>query len=343
MSTHEEVQNKTFYQQLQNCQELDLRDNRGKIHDMAFVLVVLTVALFLKRDGNLSSIHRCMVNKNRGIRSFLGIENQRVMSRAHLPVFLGKVNLPAFERLLFDNYGTGLSDGERAWFAGDGKELRGSIESGDKRGEALVQLVRHGDGAVLGQGRYSGKKESERPCLRELVAGTGASGQKITLDALHLCPKTTGPIAEGGGVFLVGLKGNQKELMADMEKCAQRLKPVNQCVTIDKGHGRLERRTYFQYDVGGEYFDGRWAKSKFKSLFKVERRRQGTRDGGVSEEVAYYISNGEAGDGEDYFAAIRGHWAVEVNNHVRDVTLKEDQLRTKKSLSPRCLQGLEHW
>lgn len=343
MSTHEEGQNKTFYKQLQNCEELDLRDNRGKIHDMAFVLVVLTVGLFLKRDGNLSSIHRYMVNKNRDMCSFLGIDNQRVMSRAHLPVFLGKVNLPAFERLLFDKFGIVLNNEEKTWFAGDGKELRGSIESGDKRGEAIVQLVRHEDGAVLGQGRYSGKKESERPCLRELVARTGASGQKITLDALHLCPKTTAPIAQGGGIFLIGLKGNQKELMADMSRCAQRLKPVNQCVTIDKGHGRLERRAYFQYDVGGEYFDRRWAKSKFKSLFKVERRRQCTKDGRVSEEIAYYISNGESGDGEEYFAAIRGHWAVEVNNHVRDVTLKEDQLRTKKSLSRRFLQDLEHW
>lgn len=343
MSTHEEGQNKTFYEQLQNCPGLDLRDNRGKTHDMSSVLVGLAVGLFLERDGNLSSIHRCMVNKSRDICNFLNIDNQQVVSRAHLPVFLHKVNLPVFERLLFGNYGIGLSGVERAWFAGDGKELRGSIESGDRRGEALVQLVRHGDGAVLGQCRYSGKKESERPCLRELVASTGASGQKITLDALRLCPKTTGPTAQGGGIFLVGLKGNQKGLMADMAKCAQRLKPVNQCVTIEKGHGRLERRAYFQYDIGGEHFDGRWKKSNLTSLFKVERRRQGTKDGKASEEVAYYVSNGKAGDGEDYFAAIRGHWTVEVNNHIRDVTLKEDQPRTKKSLSPRFLQGLGRW
>ena len=40
--------------------------------------------------------------------------------------------------------------------------ITGGIEKRLKRGEALVQLVRHQDGAVLGQSRYNGKKESEK-------------------------------------------------------------------------------------------------------------------------------------------------------------------------------------
>jgi predicted transposase YbfD/YdcC len=331
MDTHEGGQKKTFYQQLQNCPGLDLRDNRGKRHDLAFVLVGLTIALLLKRDGNLSSIHRSLVNKGSELCTFLGIDNQRVVSRGHLPVLLGKVQLSVFEELLFRNYGLRLSGTEKEWFSGDGKELSGSIESGDKRGEALVQLVRHKDGAVLGQHRYNGDKESERPCMRELLAGTGAVGQKITLDALHLCPGTTGPIAQAGGIFLVGLKGNQKELMADMEGCTRRLKPVAQHATVDKGHGRREERAYFLYDVTGEYFDKRWEKSRFSSMVRVERQRQCTRTGKASKEVAYYMTNGKAASGQEFFTAIRKHWSVEVNNHMRDVTLREDQLRTKKS------------
>jgi len=34
----------------------------------------------------------------------------------------------------------------------------------------------------------------------------------------------------------------------------------------------------------------------------------------------------------EYFDAIKNHWSVEVNNHIRDDSLSEDQLRTKKSL-----------
>ncbi|MCP5108502.1 MAG: ISAs1 family transposase, partial [bacterium] len=288
-------QETTFYVQLQNCEALDSRDNRGKIHNMAFVLLGLTIGLLRKRDGCLSSIHRSMVNKNAALCLFLCLDNEHVISRGHLPVLLGKVNLPVFEGLLFGNYGIELTEEERAWFAGDGKELRGSIEKGDKRGEALVCLVRHGGGEVLGQSFYNGKKESEKPCLRELLISTGASGQNITADALHLNPSTTGLIAGAGGCFIIGLKKNQGELLMDMERCTKALRPVNEEVRVGKGHGRVERRTYSQYDITGEYVDRRWEKSGLGSLVKVVRERLDTSTGKQSVETGLYISNIPAG------------------------------------------------
>lgn len=343
MSTHTFEQETTFYEKLQDCPNLDLRDVRGKIHNLAFILLGLTIGLFRKRDGCLSSIHRNMVNKNGELCFFLGIDNQKVVSRSHLPIVLQKVNLSVFEQLLYETYKIELTQEEKSWFSGDGKEMRGSIESGNKRGEAIVQLVRHEDRAVLGQAYYNGDKESERPCLRQLMIETDALTQKNTLDALHLCPETTKPIAQAGGIYIIGLKGNQKELLEDMKKDASFLEPVNQQVTVDKGHGRVEKRTYFQYDISWEYFEERWEGSNFQSLFKVHRNRFVLSTGTQSDETAYYISNGGIDKNEDYFGAIRTHWAVEVNNHVRDVTLKEDHLKTKKNLSLRCLQDLEHW
>ena len=59
------------------------------------------------------------------------------------------MSLVKFEELLFEHFVIELDKEEKQWFAGDGKELRGSIEKGSNRGEALVQLVRHQDGAVL--------------------------------------------------------------------------------------------------------------------------------------------------------------------------------------------------
>lgn len=301
---------------------------------MAFVLLGLTIGLLRKRDGCLSSVHRSMLNKNTELCMFLGIENQKVISRPHLPVLLCKVNLPLFEGLLFGTYGIELTEEERSWFAGDGKELRGSIEKGDKRGEVLVHLVRHEDGEVLGQAFYSGKKESEKPCLRDLLKNTGAAGQKVTADALHLNPSTTELITRSGGAFIIGLKGNQKELLGDMEQCVRLLRPVNEEVSVDKGHGRLERRRCSQYDISGEYVDKRWECSGLASLVKVERERLELRTGRQSVETDLYISNITAGS-EDCFSPVRRHWSVEVNNHIRDVTFKEDQLRTKKKPSPK--------
>ncbi len=340
MSTHPKEQTTTLYKQFQNCSDLDLRDNRGKRHNLAFILLGLLLGLLRKRDGSLSSLHRNMVNNNEAICVFLGIDTQPVVSRPQLPLVLQKVNLRVFEQLLFDTYKIELSDQEKQWFAGDGKELRGSIEKGDKRGEALVQLVRHQDRSVLGEGYYNGRKESEKPCLQDLIAQTGASNQKITMDALHLCPAMTEPIAQAGGTFLIGLKENQAALLAEMNADASFLKPVNEGFTIDKGHGRLDERAYFHYDVCWESFDPRWAKSNFQSLFKVKRKRLVFNTGKQSEEVSYYLSNGRIDQKEDFFGAIRRHWAVETSNHVRDVSLKEDHLRTKKKPITKALAAL---
>ena len=39
------------------------------------------------------------------------------------------------------------------------------------------------------------------------------------------------------------------------------------------------------------------------------------------------------------FKAVHQHWRVETNNHVRDVTLREDQLKTIKNPLSRVLAG----
>ena len=330
MPTHFCKQETTFYEELQKRQDIDLRDKRGKVHDLGFILLGLVIALLRHRDGTLSSIHRSIVNTHSLLCGALGLDIKRAVSRAQLPRVLEKVNLGVFEDLLFGHYKVELSDAEKQWFAGDGKELRGSIEKGDKRGEVLVQLVRHEDRAVLGQSFYNGTKESEKPCLQQLVQQTGAQSQKITADALHLCPAMTEPIEQNKGIFLIGLKDNQKELLQDMTDHTESFKPVKKETTVDKGHGRLEKRQYYHYDVSEEYFEQRWNRSGFRSLFKVQRSRIDLKTNEQSTETAFYISNGDAGQGHGYFTAIRNHWSVEVNNHIRDVSLKEDWLRTKK-------------
>lgn len=325
----------TFYKDLQKAEGLDLRDNRGKRHNLAFILLGVIIGLLRKRDGNLSSIHRSMVNTHKKLCTHLNVEIERAVSRAQLPRILCKVSLVKFEELLFEHFVIELDKEEKQWFAGDGKELRGSIEKGSKRGEALVQLVRHEDGAVLGQSRYDGKKESEKPCLRNLVEAQNAQTQKITADALHLYPAMTKLIEQAKGVFMIGLKGNQAELLEDMLWHTNNNEPLASHDTLDKGHGRLEQRYYSYFDVSKEYFDKRWDTTNFRSLFRVVRQRTFLKTGDHSEETAYYISNAclpkPIESSEEYFDAIRNHWSVEVNNHVRDVSLNEDNFRTKKT------------
>jgi len=101
------AQTNTIYSLLQNS-ELDLRDKRGKGHQLCYVFVSLMLALFRNRDGNLSSSHRSMVNKNIELSQSLGLETMPVISRSHLPVFLQKIDLSVFTEVLFSFSGIKL-------------------------------------------------------------------------------------------------------------------------------------------------------------------------------------------------------------------------------------------
>lgn len=334
MDTLLPAQSNTFYEALKKCPGLDLRDNRGKAHCIGLVLVGVLIGLYRNRDGAMSSIHRSMTNTHGQLCAHLGIEAGRPISRAQLPIVLKKVDLRFFSDLLFSFLGAKLSDGEKQWFAGDGKELRGSIATGQKRGEAVA----HEDRAVYGQAFYNGQKESERPCIRQLLEN-GLCGQKISLDALHLVPETVGKIAGNGGTYLVGLKENQQELHGDMAELCQRARPVGELVEIEKSHGRIDKRTYKGYDIADEFFDQRWKEAGFQALVQVKRSSLQCRTNTESQEVALYISNAKIKNGQDHelFKAARGHWNVETNNHIRDVTFREDDLRTKEPAISRAM------
>ena len=105
MPIHPTAQSTSFYQALQGAPDFDLRDQRGKIHDLPLILLGLTLSLLRGKDGNLSSIHRGMQHTHQGLCTFLDIEICPVVSRAHFPLVLQKVNLAVFEALLFFYYG----------------------------------------------------------------------------------------------------------------------------------------------------------------------------------------------------------------------------------------------
>jgi predicted transposase YbfD/YdcC len=239
----------TFFEELSQLPNLDERDNRGKRHDLSLVLLGFTLALLSKRDGCLSSIHRHMKRHYAATCVFVGRSVEQVVSRSQLPLVLSKVNVVVLDALIFRFYGIELSDTEKQWFSGDGKDLKGSIVSGDSRGVAVVQLVSHQSGTALHSLFYDGCKESEKPTIRTILEQSGALGQKISLDALHFSPQTLSLIHQSQGQYLISLKKNQKELLAHMRKVATHLPVQYSLKTVDKGHGRVDTRHYEVFDI----------------------------------------------------------------------------------------------
>jgi len=332
----------SFFEKLQNADGLDLRDNRGKRHDLAVVLVGVTLAVLSNRDGSLSSIQRHLKNHYEKLVTVLGVEKKQPVSRSQLPLILEKVAFEVFDKLLFANFGIKLSETQRKWFAMDGKELRGSIEKGFKRGEAIVQAVAHENCRVAAQDYYAGEKESEVPIVRKLLEKGGLGSQKISLDALHCKPLTLAIINESRGKYLVGLKDNQKQLKKQITRAMENQSFLFKIEMQEKSHGRIEVRKYEFYDLLEMAKDARWKTCQIKTAIKVRRQRVELKSGKNSSEESYYLTN-EVEHYEELAQAVRQHWRVETNNHIRDVSLKEDRMRSKKRVYKKQWQESELW
>ncbi len=334
----------SFFQLLQNTPGLDGRDNRGKTHNMAFVLTGLTLAICCGRDGKLSRLQRHMANHFEELRTATQTLPSRVVSRAQLPLLLAKVDGEVFARLLFDWFGLVLSQEAKRWFTFDGKELRGSIQPGHKRGEACVSVQAHDSGQVVGQTYYNGSKESERPAVLKLLNDSGLCSQKVTMDALHLTPKITKAINGAEGVYLIGLKSNQHHLYRYCICHSLTNKASYERIDeSERGHGRIDQRSYACYDLRPDALAARWSKAGMGTCIEVSRSRKGLDGSPMSEETCYYVSNARPtnqAEADELFDAIRRHWLLEVTHHHRDVTLAEDGLRTKNQAVSRMMSSV---
>lgn len=101
MNTPIIAQGSTFFEQIKNCELLDLRDNRGKRHSLALVLLSVIIAMYRNRDGILSSVHRSMQNTHIELCAYLQIEYVRPVSRAQLPLILKKQMQRFFQNFNF--------------------------------------------------------------------------------------------------------------------------------------------------------------------------------------------------------------------------------------------------
>lgn len=108
---------------------------------------------------------------------------------------------------------------------------------------------------------------------------------------------------------------------------------------MDKGHGRIERRSIRLTATLTKQQDWKGLKQGF------ELTRERTEKGKTTVEVVYGITSlsRERADAEKLLELSRKHWEIENGLHYRrDVTLGEDQSRVRKGSGPQILAGLRN-
>jgi predicted transposase YbfD/YdcC len=167
--------------------------------------------------------------------------------------------------------------------------------------------------------------------LDQLAAANQLKGAVVTIDAMGTQFAIANKILELGAHYMLPLKGNQPTLAKDVEDYFKTA-PAKELVTtstLEKGHGRIERRTYIasshvDWIASDRSFPGQSRFKGIKTIVKVEDRTE-LRDK-CSFDTRYYITSIDL-DIERISKMIRGHWGVESVHWSLDVTFNEDLSR----------------
>jgi predicted transposase YbfD/YdcC len=211
----------------------------------------------------------------------------------------------------------------------DGKSVRRALNQGEDM-RVIVSAWATESGLLLGQ-RKVRDKSNEITAVPALLRALELAGCIVTADALHCQKNIAREIVEADAEYVLALKGNQgtahTEIKTFLDEAIERQDAslVFQ-ETVEKSHGRLETRRYWQTEKIG-WFADRQAWEGLRSVGMVEARREIR--GQVSVERRYYLSSLPAAI-ERFAQAVRGHWSVENQLHwVLDVVFGEDQSRAR--------------
>ena len=170
---------------------------------------------------------------------------------------------------------------------------------------------------------------------RQIIA-IDVKGSIVTIDAAG-CQKTiAAKIIEGGGDYVLTLKGNQEALHDAVVECfdahvendfsSPGLRTHTETV---KGHGRTDEITYCQMSVPADLPGQQHWKGMRTIGVAIRTSTQADR---TTHDVRYSISSLRVGI-KQFAASVRGHWGIENTLHwCLDVTFREDESRVRNRL-----------
>lgn len=170
------------------------------------------------------------------------------------------------------------------------------------------------------------------PQLLDQLAEAGQlDGALVTIDAMGCQADIAAKIVALGADYLLPLKGNQPTLEADVADYF-RTAPADELVTkttVEKGHGRIETRTYTASSVvdwiaSARSYPGQPRFPTIKTIVSVRSRVEHADR--CSFDTRLYIFSAPL-DIDRIAGAARGHWGVESMHWLLDVEFKDDLSR----------------
>ena len=224
---------------------------------------------------------------------------------------------------------------KRSVVAVDGKTICGSANAEHKAFHVVSAFVTDNQ-ITLGEIAVP-DKTNEITAIPELLDLVDIKDQIVTIDAAGCQKKIAEKIVMKKADYVLALKDNQPELHKNVRMYFDSFRnEMESEETLDKGHGRMERREYrLLTDIS--WLEGR---KEWKGLKAVgEAKSTVYEKDAVCEHTRYFITT--LTDVKEFGNAVRSHWAIENNLHWSlDVIFREDAARARKDNSPLCMNVL---
>lgn len=313
----------------------DPRHYRNRKHLLVDIMVIAVAAVVCGCDGP-TAIHRWAKARRDWLAQYLTLPNG-IPSRDCIRRVLLALQPQAFQRC-FQDWVTQALVGDAATggrlVAVDGKTCRRSHDAGKELGPLhIVSAWASEEGIALGQVATE-SKSNEIAAIPVLLEQLELSDTIVTIDALGCQKEIVQQIKRGGGDAIVAVKENQPKLHAAIaayftEQIERDFADVQYRAyeSEEEAHGRLDERSYFLTKVPRDFAPAAdWPEVKAIGY----ALRWTTHAGGAqTSEVRYYVSTRYV-SGKRFAEAVRGHWGIESLHWVLDVTLREDDSRTRE-------------
>jgi predicted transposase YbfD/YdcC len=332
----------------------DRRSRQGLRYPLASILLIGVLAKLARQDSSRAIAHWAQLRKQE-LRLLFALKRETMPHYSTWSRVLRQgVDPDQLERTLGDFFAAAFSEGSQLQRGSiqvclDGKTLRGTIPLGESQGVHLLAAYAPKQGVVLAQVQVNGAFDEPKQAPKLLTCldwrGRGVSG-----DALFAHADLSFQIVQAHGDYLWVVKANQgnlyEEIQTLFEPVATRpgwsAPPLDfrQAQTVEKGHGRLEKRTITVSSLLADY--SHWPQAA--QVFKLESQRTDAL-GRTQHEVRYGITSLPASlaDPKRLLQLSRGHWGIENGLHSRrDATMREDQAQLRMGQAPHLLAILNN-
>lgn len=265
------------------------------------------------------------------LRNFFPFKNG-IPSHDTLGRVFSKLNTDAFSQC-FTQWVDELSErtsGEL--IAIDGKRLRGSYDKQNQQSALHIVTAYATAQRLCLQQVATDQKSNEITAIPKLLEMLSIEGCTISIDAMGCQVDISKKILQQKADYILGVKGNQKGLLEQVEKVFEITSLASQHEDKNIDHGRYEaRKCSVINDL--RHFDDYKDWPGIKSLIRIESTRESRQTQKIEQQTRYYISS-QGADAKLFNSQVRSHWHIENKLHwVLDVDFNEDKSRKRKGNS----------